>query len=76
MKMSKSYLITLLNYISNVYELGEKIKALSNTRANSKISTSAIAMVVLIGFMLKIRSFNQLDDWLENGDLNNCEGVP
>ncbi len=74
--MSKSYLITLLNYISNVYELGEKIKALSNTRANSKISTSAIAMVVLIGFMLKIRSFNQLDDWLENGDLNNCEGVP
>ena len=69
--MSKSYLITLLNYVSNVYGLGEKIKALKDARSNTKISTPAIAMVVLIGFMLKIRSFNQLDDWLENGDLNN-----
>ena len=62
MQMSKSYLITLLNYVSKVYGLGEKIKALKDARSNTKISTPAISMVVLIGFMLKIRSFNQLDD--------------
>jgi len=30
--------------------------------------TSSIAFTLLIGFMLKIRNFNQLDDWLEHND--------
>lgn len=40
-------------------------------RENKKIPTTNIAITVLLGFMLKIRSFNQLDDWLENGDFKN-----
>jgi hypothetical protein len=52
-----------------VYKIGNEIKNLKDGRTNKKITTTAISFVVLIGFMLKIRSFNQLDDWLENKDL-------
>ena len=66
--MSKKYLKIMLNYISSVYGLSEKIKSLKDNRMNKKIKTSSISFVLLMGFMLKIRSLNQLDDWLENGD--------
>ena len=66
--MSNGYLRKLLHYLSSVYDIGGKIKKLGDKRANPKITTSAIAFTLLIGFMLKIRSFNQLDDWLEHND--------
>ena len=66
--MSNGYLRNLLHYLSNVYDLGGEIKKLRDNRTNPKITTSAIAFTLLIGFMLKIRSFNQLDDWLEHND--------
>ena len=66
--MSKGILRNLLQYLSSVYDLGGKIKKLRDNRANPKITTSTIAFTLLIGFMLKIRSFNQLDDWLEHND--------
>ena len=66
--MSNGYLKILLHYLSSVYDLGAKIKKLRDNRSNPKITTSSIAFTLLIGFMLKIRSFNQLDDWLEHND--------
>jgi len=66
--MNKGYLKTLLKYISNVYNLSEKINTLKDNRKNSRISTKAISFALLIGFMVKIRSFNQLDDYLEHND--------
>jgi len=66
--LSNGYLRNLLHYLSSVYDLGGKIKKLRDNRTNPKITTSSIAFTLLIGFMLKIRSFNQLDDWLEHND--------
>lgn len=66
--MSKGYLRNLLHYLSNVYDLGGKIKKLKDNKTNPNITTSAIAFTPLISFMLKIRSFNQLDDWLEHNN--------
>jgi hypothetical protein len=66
--ISKEYLKKLLKYISNVYDFSKKIKQLKDERVNAKISTATISFVLFIGFMMKIRSFNQLDDWLEYGD--------
>lgn len=66
--MSNGYLRNLLHYLSSVYDLGGKITKLRDNRTNPKITTSAIAFTLLIGFMLKMRSFNQLDDWLEHND--------
>ncbi len=66
--LSKGYLRSLLQYLSSVYDIGGKIKKLKDKRVNPKIRTSSIAFTLLIGFMLKIRSFNQLDDWLEHND--------
>ena len=66
--MNKGYLKNLLHYLSNVYDLGAKIKRLKDKRTNPKITTAAIAFSVILGFMLKIRSFNQLDDYLEYDD--------
>jgi hypothetical protein len=69
--MQIKYLKKFLGYINNVYNIGGKIKRLKDKRQNRRIPTANIALVVLLGFMLKIRSFNQLDDWLENGDFKN-----
>ena len=66
--MTKGYLKTLLKCISNVYDLGKKINSLRDKRKNTRISTKAIAISLIIGFMLSIRSFNKLDDYLENKD--------
>jgi len=66
--LNKGYLKNLLHYLSSVYDLGGKIKQLRDNRTNPKITTNSIAFILLIGFMLKIRSFNQLDDWLEHND--------
>jgi len=66
--LNNGYLRNLLHYLSSVYDIGGKIKKLRDNRSNPKITTSAIAFTLLIGFMLKIRSFNQLDDWLEHND--------
>ncbi len=66
--MNKGYLRSLLKYLSRVYNISEKIKTLKDKRNKPKIPTSAIGFAVLIGFMLKMRSFNQLDDWLEHND--------
>jgi len=66
--LNKGYLKTLFKYISSVYDIGSKIKSLKDKRNNPKILTSTISFILIMGFMLKIRSFNQLDDWLENKD--------
>lgn len=63
--MSKSYLKQLLTYINKVYDIGEKINTLKNKRVKSPVKTSTITFVVLFGFMLQIRSFNQLNHWLK-----------
>ena len=66
--MSKGYLKSLLHYLYSVYDWGTKIKKLKDKRSNPKIATAAISFSVILGFMLKIRSFNQLDDYLEYDD--------
>ena len=66
--MSKGYLRSLLQYLSSVYDISGKIKKIKDKRNNPKISTVAVGFAVLIGFMLKMRSFNQLDNWLEHND--------
>lgn len=66
--MTKKYLKALLKYVSNVYDLGKKINSLKDKRKNTRISTKAVAISLIIGFMLSIRSFNKLDDYLENKD--------
>ena len=67
-KMTKGCLKTLLKYVSNVYDLGKKINSLRDKRKNTSIPTKAVAISLIIGFMLSIRSFNKLDDYLENND--------
>ncbi len=63
--MSKSYLKQLLTYINKVYDIGEKINTLKNKRVKSPVKTSTITFVVLFGFILQIRSFDQLNHWLK-----------
>lgn len=63
--MNKKYLNQMLTYFSKVYHIDEKIKGLKDKRFNPSIKTSTISLVVLISFMLQIRSFNRLEHWLE-----------
>ncbi|WP_207635881.1 hypothetical protein [Clostridium senegalense] len=61
--MSKKHLYKLLTYINKVYDLSEKIKGLKDKRPKPKVATSTVSFLVLMGFMLQMRSFNRLNKW-------------
>lgn len=67
--MNKSLLKQMLTYFSKVYNLGEKIKRIIDTRLEPKVETFTILYIVLMGFMLQVPSFNRLESWIKKGKL-------
>ncbi|MDF2505716.1 hypothetical protein [Clostridium sp.] len=63
--MGKNYLKQILTYINKVYDIGKKINTLENKKVKSLVKISTISFIVLLGFMLKIRSFNKLKHWIK-----------
>lgn len=63
--MGKNYLKQILTYINKVYDIGKKINTLENKKVKSPVKISTISFIVLLGFMLQIRSFNRLKHWIK-----------
>jgi hypothetical protein len=63
--MGKSYLKQILTYVNKVYDLGEKINTLENKKIKSPVKVFTISFIVLLGFMLQIKSFNRLKHWIK-----------
>jgi len=68
--MNKSLLKQMFAYFSKVYNVGEKIKGVKDTRTNPQVEASTIAFAVLMGFVLQIPSFNRLEHWIHKGKFN------
>lgn len=66
--MGENCLKQILTYITNVYDVGEKINSLRN-KNKSPVKISTIYFIVLFGFMLQIRSFNRLERMLKRNKL-------
>ena len=58
--MRSSYFEKMIHYINNVYHVDNVFNDLTDTRVYPKYKTKQIATILLIGFLLRIESFNDL----------------
>ncbi len=69
--MRKNYFAKLINYMRNVYHIEHGINKLRDCRINPKYKTSQVILPVLLGFLLRIQSFNELKFLLKENEFRN-----
>ena len=78
--MRENYFIKLSKYIKNVYHMDKQIECVTDNRLNPTYKTSQIISLVLIGFLLRIQSLNQLNFMIKAGEFSNMhsqkDGLP
>jgi len=71
MSLRQNYFLKLAKYNKNVYHIDKQIEHITDNRINPTYKTSQIISLVLTGFLLRIRSFNQLNYMIKTGEFNN-----
>ena len=64
--MRKNYFVKLVNYLKNVYHIERGLNKLSDGRTNPTYCTGKVVMPVLFGFLLRVKSFNELSLMIKN----------
>lgn len=59
--MRQNYFVKLVKYMKAVYHLERGLNKLSYGRVNPTYSTGQVILPVLFGFLLWIKSFNELN---------------
>ncbi|KLU66406.1 transposase DDE domain protein [Desulfosporosinus acididurans] len=68
--MRKNYFVKLVRYMKNVYHLEHGLNKLSDGRVNPTYRTSQVILPVLLGFLLRIKSFNELNFMIKNNEFS------
>lgn len=66
--MKRGYLKKLISYMKKVYDIENGLMKLTDTRINPTYSTASVILPVLFGFLVRIKSFNELKYRLQSGD--------
>jgi len=66
--MRKNYFAKIVKYIKDVYSIETGIRNLQDKRTNPTYKTDKIVIPVLFGFILWIRSFNELNYMIKNNE--------
>ena len=69
--MRKNYFVKLINYMKNVYNIEHGINKLTDARVNPKYKTSQVVFPLLLGFMLRIQSLNELKFMQKENEFKN-----
>ena len=69
--MRKNYFVKLMNYMKNVYHIENGINKLADRRVNPKYKTPQVIMPLLLGFMIRIESMNELKFRLQKNEFIN-----
>jgi len=64
--MRKNYFVKLVIYMKNVYHLDRGLNKLSDGRTNPTYSTNQVIQPVLFGFLMRVKSFNELSLMIKN----------
>ena len=64
--MRKNYFAKLIKYMKDVYHIDRGLNKLSDGRVNPTYSTGQVILPVLFGFLLRIKSFNELNLMIKN----------
>jgi len=68
--MRQNYFVKLVKYMKNVYHLDRGLNKLSDGRVNPTYSTGQVILPVLLGFLLRIKSFNELNLMIKNHEFS------
>ena len=68
--MRKNYFAKLVNYMKNVYHVDHGLNKLSDGRVNPTFSTGQVILPVLFGFLLRIKSFNELNFMIKSHEFS------
>lgn len=71
MKMRKNYFVKLVNYMKNVYHIDQGINKLKDGGVNPKYKTRQVILPLLLGFLLRIKSMNELKFMLWENEIVN-----
>jgi hypothetical protein len=66
--MRKNYFVKLINYMKNVYHIDNGVNKLKDGRVGPSYKTSTVIMPLLLGFMLRIQSMNDLKFMLKENE--------
>ena len=66
--MKQNYFVKLVRYMKNVYHLERGLNQLSDGRVNPTYSTGQVILPVLFGFLLRIKSLNELNFMIKNNE--------
>jgi len=66
--MDKNYFAKLINYMKNVYHIENGIRKLKDGRVNPTYNTAQVIMPLLLGFMIRIESMNELKFKLQENE--------
>lgn len=58
--MTRNYLKKFVKYSKKVYRIEESLNQLKDTRKNPTYTKAEAVLPVLIGFIMRIQSFNEL----------------
>ena len=61
MKTRENYLYKLVNYMKSVYNTEYGLNKLEDGRVNPTYTTAQVVTPVILGFLLRVKSFNELD---------------
>jgi len=71
MRLRQNYFLKLRKYINNVFHIDKQIEHITDNRINPTYKTSQIISLVLTGFLLRTKSFNQLNYMIKTGEFDN-----
>ena len=64
--MRQNYFVKLVRYMKNVYHIERDLNKLSDGRVNPTYSIGQVILPALLGFLLRIKSFNELNFMIKN----------
>ena len=68
--MRQNYFVKLVRYMRNVYRVDRGLNKLSDGRVNPTYSTGQVILPVLFGFLLRMKSFNELSLMIKNREFS------
>jgi predicted transposase YbfD/YdcC len=70
-KVRENYFIKLVKYMKKVYFIEKLLRKLKDSRVNPTYKTGEVVLIVLLGFLLRTRSFNNLNNMIEADEFRN-----
>jgi hypothetical protein len=68
MLLRKNYFAKIIKYMKKVYNIDRNLERLTDGRKNPTYKTNQVILPVLSGFLLRIRSFNELNNMLKTNE--------